>query len=262
MKRSQAKSQVETHIFTCAEHRTFQSTHPNTLLTVISQGISSWYNGRKCVTDTLYLETKNGTPLGQKQQREKGKRWSMWWKKWTKNRVWAKKRTSGRGTSEQAPSGQRSHLQLANKQDPAVPSTFTGLLVFSGRKQKSPTPQPILETEEKENVGCLTKMGFISVYHFVLVLLRVVFLVAGLKQSNQIAFLRDASQCSHSAHTMGEFISLRQQGCQCNLWVCWSESRLRAVQLGMLMGFGWGTRLSGCSLTSAENSSSSLWLSS
>lgn len=105
------------------------------------------------------------------------------------------------------------------------------------------------------------KMGFICAYYFVLVLLRVVFLAVGPKQSNQIAFVSDASQCSHSAHTMGEFISLRQQGCQCNLWVCWSESRLRAVQLGMLMGFGWGTELSSCCSTSAEKLASSfLWL--
>lgn len=98
------------------------------------------------------------------------------------------------------------------------------------------------------------KWAFISAYYFVLVVLRVVFLVAGPKQSNQIAFLCecDASQCSHSAHTMGKFILLRQQGCQCNLWVCWSECRLRAVQLGMLMGFGQGTELSACFLTSSS----------
>lgn len=130
------------------------------------------------------------------------------------------------------------------------------------KKQKSFAPPltsspPDTRNQGKENVGRLTKMCFISACYFVLVILRVVFLVVGPKQSNQIAFVCDASQCSHSAHTMGKFISLRQQGCQCNLWVCWSESSLRAVQLGMLMGFGWGTELSGCCLTSAEKLSSS-----
>lgn len=70
----------------------------------------------------------------------------------------SEKAASGRGTSEQAPSGQHSHLQLANKQDPGVPSTFTGLLVFNGRKQKS-SPWPDNRNRGKENVGCLTKNG-------------------------------------------------------------------------------------------------------
>lgn len=122
---------------------------------------------------------------------------------------------SGRGTSEQAQSGQHSHLQLANKQDPGVPSTFTGLLVFSGRKQKPPPPYS--RNRGKENDGCVTGTGFIIEHYVVLVLLCVVFLVVGPKQSNQIAFVSDASQCSHSAQTMGKFISLCQQGCQCNL---------------------------------------------
>lgn len=70
----------------------------------------------------------------------------------------------------------------------------------------------IRETKGRKNdVGCLTKTGFICAYHFVLVFQRVVFLVVGLKQSNQIGFLSDASPCSHSAHTMGKFISLRQE---------------------------------------------------
>lgn len=105
------------------------------------------------------------------------------------------------------------------------------------------------------------KWAFISAYYFVLAVLHVVFLVAGQKQSNQIAFLcdGDASQYSHSAHTMGKFILLRQQGCQYNLWVCWSESRLRAVQLGMLMGFGQGTELSACCLTSSSSLRVTTW---
>lgn len=123
-----------------------------------------------------------------------------------------------------------------------------------------PHPHPILETKERKILPARQKWALCA-YYFVAFCLRVVFLAVGPKQSNQIAFVSDASLCSHSAHTMGEFISLRQQGCQCNLWVCWSESRLRAVQLGMLMGFGWGTELSGCCSTSAEKLASSLlWL--
>ena len=65
-------------------------------------------------------------------------------------------------------------------------------------------------------------------------LLRVVFLVVGTKQSNQIGFVSDASQCGHSAHTMGKFISLRQQFVR----VIYEHAGLRAERLGMLMGFG------------------------
>lgn len=88
--------------------------------------------------------------------------------------------------------------------------------LFSVEENKSPR-HPILETKEKETHGCRTKVGFIPAYYFVFVRRRGVFLIVGPKQSNQIAFLSDASQCSHSARTMAEFISFRQQCCQCNL---------------------------------------------
>lgn len=46
-----------------------------------------------------------------------------------------------------------------------------------------------------------------------------------------------------------------------NLWVCWSERRLKGVQLGMLMSFGWGTESSSCCSTSTKKLSSVfLWL--
>lgn len=95
--------------------------------------------------------------------REEGKHWSMWWKKWTNN--WAiKKVWVVGGTAEQALRGQRSHLQIANKQDPGVPSTFTGSLVLSGRKQKSPPhPPPKLQTEERK-ISPAWHSGALSVY--------------------------------------------------------------------------------------------------
>lgn len=128
-------------------------------------------------------------------------------------------------------SGQRRYLHLTNNQEPIVPSSFTGLL--SMEENKSPNPG-----EEKH--GYPTTEGFIPAYYFVLVLLRSVFTMVGPKQSNQIAFVSDASQGSHRPRTMAMFLSLCQQCCQCNLWVCCCESRLIAVQLGMLMGFSWG----------------------
>lgn len=121
----------ETHIYLYWAYSTFQSTNPNTILTVTSQALRyqfliQWKEVRHRRAVPWDKEEWNSAQA--KQQREKGKHWSMWWKKWTNNGVWAERRMSGRGTSEQAQSGQHSHLRLANKQDPGVPSTFTGLL--------------------------------------------------------------------------------------------------------------------------------------
>lgn len=164
---------METHIFTCAEHAVPFNTPQHTLdsnFTSTKVSVPDTMEGSASQTRCTLRQRRMEHCSSKKQRREKGKRWSTWWKNWTNNRVWTKKGTSGPGTSEQALSGQHSHLQLANKQDPAVPSTFTGSLVFNGRKQKSPPSFPLnTRNQGRENIGCLTKNGFIFAYYFVLV---------------------------------------------------------------------------------------------
>lgn len=215
---------------------------------------------QRCTLRQRRMERCSGKTAQREREKEKGKRWSMWWKKWTNNeRLWAikknKKRLSGRGTSERAPSGQHNHLQLAKTNRTPV---FLPLLLDCLRKKtKVPLlcPHQILETKERKMLPVWQKRPF---YVCIILFLSVYVLFSSTLARKQTAFLSDTSQCSHSAHTMDKCISLRQQGCQCNLWACWSESRLRAVQLGMLMDFSWGTELSGCSLTSLSSSFHSL----
>lgn len=109
----------------------------------------------------LYLETKkNGTLLGQKQQREKGKCWSMWWKKWTNNRVWEKKRTrvvGGLLNRHRAVNAATCSSQI-NRTPPFLPLLLDRL--FSVEENRSPPPPPLPlpgnRNRRKENVGRLT----------------------------------------------------------------------------------------------------------
>lgn len=74
-----------------------------------------------------------------------------------------RKTASGRGTSEPPPSGQHSHLRLANKQDPGVPSTFTGCpcsACFQWKKIKTtnpPSPPTVLENQERKPLAAWQK---------------------------------------------------------------------------------------------------------
>lgn len=128
--------------------------------------------------------------------------------------------SSGRGTSEQALSGQHSHLQFTHKQGHAVPSTFTGLLVFQWIKNKSnPPPSPRhhllhLTTYPKPDTRSRGEKGKCwppdkYVLHICVLCCfgrpACCFPAAvGPKQSNQIAFVCDASQCGHSRAHNGE----------------------------------------------------------
>ena len=163
----------------------------------------------------------------------------MWWKKWTNNRDWEKRKKSCERSGDSWAGTGATNTATCRPQINRPPVFLPLLLdsLFSVEENKSPRR----DSSNRGKGKSWPPDRICTANYFVLVLLCVVFPRRWPKQSNQIVFPRDAAPRSHGEHTMDKFISLRQQGCQYNLWVCWSESRLRAGQLGMLMGFGWGS---------------------
>lgn len=136
-----------------------------------------------------------------------------------------RKHTSGRGTSATC-SSQTSRILTF------LPLLLDGLFLTKENKFSLSGSTSMQETEERKVLAAWQKWA----YYYVLVLLRVVFLVAGPKQSNQITLewrsVRAAtvlSQWASLSSSVNKVVS--------NLWAHGSESRLWVVQSGMLMDF-------------------------